>query len=118
MDEDNNILPELKDLETKLGRKVPDSLVRSLVDGSQHQDEREKSHLTNCKCCRNSSDLRRLESKMSFLKQEMVSYTSFFCSIHLVQMTHVAIYLCIYLLIHNSLCLCVYMQPFIFVYVT
>lgn len=97
MDEDNNILPELKDLETKLGRKVPDSLVRSLVDGSQHQDEREKSHLTNCKCCRNSSDLRRLESKMSFLKQEMVSYTSFFCSIHLVQMTHVAIYLSMYL---------------------
>lgn len=75
MDEDNSVLPELKDIETKLGRKVPDSLVRSLT-GGKHSDRHDKSattHLANCKFCANSSDLKRLESKMSFLKQEMVS---------------------------------------------
>lgn len=73
MDEDNNVLPDLKDLETKLGRKVPDSLVRSLV-GGKHQDKHEKSaapHLVNCSFYGNSTDLKRLESKMLFLKQEM-----------------------------------------------
>lgn len=79
MDEDGGVLPELKDIETKLGRKVPDSLVRSLV-GGQHQDEREKSaaaaaaaaHVTSRKCRSNNADLKRLEGKMLFLKQEMV----------------------------------------------
>ncbi|XP_073331673.1 leucine rich adaptor protein 1-like [Pagrus major] len=74
MDEDSGVLPELKDIETKLGRKVPDSLVRSLVGGKQ-QDEREKSaaapHVTSRKCSSNNGDLKRLESKMLFLKQEM-----------------------------------------------
>nr|XP_046237372.1 leucine rich adaptor protein 1-like [Scatophagus argus] len=73
MDEDSNLLPELKDIETKLGRKVPDGLIRSLVEG-RRQDEHEKStaaHLMNCKCCTNSTDLQRLESKMLFLRQEM-----------------------------------------------
>lgn len=73
MDEDNNIVPDLKDIETKLGRKVPDSLIRSLVEGKRHE-EHEKSaapHLMNRKCCSNSADLKRLESKMQFLKQEM-----------------------------------------------
>lgn len=78
MDEDGGVLPELKDIETKLGRKVPNSLVRSLV-GGQHQDEREKSaaaaaaaHVTSRKCRSNNADLKRLEGKMLFLKQEMV----------------------------------------------
>ncbi|XP_018545387.1 leucine rich adaptor protein 1-like [Lates calcarifer] len=73
MDEDNTVLPELKDIETKLGRKVPDSLIRSLV-GGKHHDKHEKSaapQLVNCKFCANSADLKRLESKMLFLKQEM-----------------------------------------------
>ncbi|XP_030018578.1 leucine rich adaptor protein 1-like [Sphaeramia orbicularis] len=74
MDEDNNVLPDLKDLETKLGRKVPDSLIRSLV-GGKHHDKHDKSekkpHLVNCSFCGNSTDLKRLESKMLFLKQEM-----------------------------------------------
>lgn len=75
MDEDSNVLPDLKDLETKLGRKVPESLIRSLV-GGKHHEKHEKStnaHLVNCKSCTNSSDLKRLEKKMLFLKQEMVS---------------------------------------------
>ncbi|XP_023276830.1 leucine rich adaptor protein 1-like [Seriola lalandi dorsalis] len=73
MDEDNSVLPDLKDIETKLGRKVPDSLIRSLVGGKYH-DKHDKSaapHLVNCKLCSNSADLKRLESKMQFLKQEM-----------------------------------------------
>ncbi|XP_022614530.1 leucine rich adaptor protein 1-like [Seriola dumerili] len=73
MDEDNSVLPDLKDIETKLGRKVPDSLIRSLV-GGKHHDKHDKSaapHLVNCKLCSNSADLKRLESKMQFLKQEM-----------------------------------------------
>lgn len=69
------MLPDLKDLETKLGRKVPESLIRSLV-GGKHHEKHEKStnaHLVNCKSCTNSGDLKRLEKKMLFLKQEMVS---------------------------------------------
>ncbi len=75
MDEDNSVLPDLKDIETKVGRKVPESLARSLV-GGKHHDEHEKSaapHSVTRKCCTNSADLKRLESKMLFLKQEMVS---------------------------------------------
>lgn len=67
MDEDSSVLPELKDLETKLGRKVPDSLVRSLV--GKHHDKHEKA----AKFCAKSTDFKRLESKMLFLKQEMAN---------------------------------------------
>lgn len=73
MDEDNNVLPDLKDIETKLGLKVPDSLIRSLA-GGKHHDKHEKTtapHLVNCKLYANNADLKRLESKMLFLKQEM-----------------------------------------------
>ncbi|TKS92811.1 leucine rich adaptor protein 1-like [Larimichthys crocea] len=71
MDEDNSVMPELKDIETKLGRKVPDSLIRSLVAGKHHEEHEKSAHLTNRKCCNSSTDLKRLESKMLFLKQEM-----------------------------------------------
>ena len=75
MDEDTNAMPDLRDIETKLGRKVPDSLIRSLA-GGKHHDRHEKSaaphQLLDCKFCANSADLKRLESKMLFLKQEMV----------------------------------------------
>ncbi|XP_071758897.1 leucine rich adaptor protein 1-like [Centroberyx gerrardi] len=70
MDEDN-VAPDFKDIETKLGRKVPDSLIRSLV-GGKHHDKHEKSaapHLAKNRA--SSADLKRLESKMLFLKQEM-----------------------------------------------
>lgn len=74
MDEDTDTgsMPDLKDIESKVGRKVPDSLVRSLAAG-----KRPDEHLTGCKrhnsSTSNSTDLKRLESKMLFLKQEMVS---------------------------------------------
>ncbi|XP_074479591.1 leucine rich adaptor protein 1-like [Sebastes fasciatus] len=78
MAEDNNVLPDLKDIETKLGLKVPESLIRSLA-GGKHQDKQDKStaaaagtaHLGNCKRYAKNADLTRLESKMLFLKQEM-----------------------------------------------
>uniref|UniRef100_A0A3Q3X1I9 Uncharacterized protein n=1 Tax=Mola mola TaxID=94237 RepID=A0A3Q3X1I9_MOLML len=69
MDEDACALPDLKDIETKVGRKVPDSLVRSLAAGKRH-DEHE-TRATSCQRRSNSADFRRLESKMLFLKQEM-----------------------------------------------
>lgn len=73
MDEDN-VLPDFKDIETKLGRKVPDSLVRSLVGAKHHDKHEENSTKPNfVKNRANSADLKRLESKMLFLKQEMVS---------------------------------------------
>ncbi|XP_068444182.1 leucine rich adaptor protein 1-like [Clinocottus analis] len=73
MDEDKHVMPDLKDIETKLGLKVPDSLARSLAAGT-HPDKHEKSaapHLGNRKLCADNADLKRLESKMLFLKQEM-----------------------------------------------
>ncbi|XP_038123436.1 leucine rich adaptor protein 1-like [Cyprinodon tularosa] len=77
MDEERSDSPDLTDIETKLGRKVPDGLVRSLAGGT-HSDrhEHEESaapHLDNCKFCANSADLKRLQSKMLILKQEMAN---------------------------------------------
>lgn len=74
MDEDGSVLPELKDLETKLGRKVPDSLFRSLT-GGKPADTHDKpaARLANGKCWTNSADLKRLASKMQFLKEEMAN---------------------------------------------
>ncbi|KAM8899805.1 leucine rich adaptor protein 1-like [Spinachia spinachia] len=73
MEEDNSALPDLKDLETKLGLKVPESLVRSLAAGKR-PEPREKSgapHSGTLKAFGNTADLKRLEGKMLFLKQEM-----------------------------------------------
>lgn len=71
MEEDNSVMRDLKDIETKLGRKVPDSLFRSLAGGKH--DKSAAPHSGNCKCCANSADIKRLESKMMFLKQEMAN---------------------------------------------
>ncbi|KAA8582456.1 hypothetical protein FQN60_006127 [Etheostoma spectabile] len=69
MDE-GNVLPDLKDIEAKLGLKVPDSLIRSFA-GGKHHDKSPAPHLANCKLHANNADLKRLETKMLFLKQEM-----------------------------------------------
>lgn len=68
--------PELKDLETKLGRKVPDGLVRSLLAGGKRNEK--SPHLSSCKFCADSADLERLQSKMLVLRQEMVSFSQVF----------------------------------------
>ncbi|KAK5848424.1 hypothetical protein PBY51_006039 [Eleginops maclovinus] len=65
MEEDNPRLPDLRDIETKLGLKVPDGLIRSLSAGKPQ----ERSSL--CSLSTNSADLQRLQSKMMFLRQEM-----------------------------------------------
>ncbi|XP_069561325.1 leucine rich adaptor protein 1-like [Brachyistius frenatus] len=76
MDEKSSVAPELRDIETKLGRKVPESLFRSLAGGRQ-SDKHDKSaaapQLANGERVANSADLKRLESKMQFLKQEMAN---------------------------------------------
>ncbi|KAG7262702.1 LOW QUALITY PROTEIN: hypothetical protein CRUP_025507 [Coryphaenoides rupestris] len=70
MEEDNNnisaaVVPDFKDLESKLGLKVPESLVRSLA-------ERNVEHKTlETPNAHRSAALKRLEGKMLFLKQEM-----------------------------------------------
>lgn len=77
MDEDTDTgsLPDLKDIESKVGRKVPDSLIRSLAGGKRPDEHDKAAHLTSCKrqnsSQSSSTDLKRLESKMLFLKQEM-----------------------------------------------
>ncbi|XP_037116854.1 leucine rich adaptor protein 1-like [Syngnathus acus] len=68
MDEGGFALPELKDLETKLGRKVPESLVRSLV-GGRH----DKVTPPAARPGHNSADFDRLEGKIFYLKQEMAN---------------------------------------------
>ncbi|XP_008433951.1 leucine rich adaptor protein 1-like [Poecilia reticulata] len=77
MDEERSGSPDLTDIETKLGRKVPDGLVRSLAGGRRSDmHEHDKSaapHLANCKFCANSTDLKRLQGKMLFLRQEMAN---------------------------------------------
>nr|XP_020467100.1 leucine rich adaptor protein 1-like [Monopterus albus] len=72
MDEAYNVLPDLKDIETKVGRKVPESLIRSLAAGQHHDKQEMVAPLVMNGTFRDSSaDLKRLESKMLFLKQEM-----------------------------------------------
>ncbi|KAL2079010.1 hypothetical protein ACEWY4_024754 [Coilia grayii] len=71
MDEENG-LPDFKDLEIKMGRKVPESLIRSFAEGdlkTKNEDQRLPTPVTVKN--HTSADLKRLESKMLFLKQEM-----------------------------------------------
>lgn len=70
MDGDSNGPPDLSDIESKVGRKVPESLVRSLTAGRPHEDKTACARPAS-RNCPNSADLKRLEGKMLFLKQEM-----------------------------------------------
>ncbi|MBN3310229.1 leucine rich adaptor protein 1-like [Amia ocellicauda] len=63
------VLPDFKDIESKMGRKVPESLIRSLEEGL-HQTKDDKPALPNAVSLSDCA-LKRLESKMLFLKQEM-----------------------------------------------
>lgn len=75
MAEDNRVLPDLKDIEIKMGRKVPESLVRSLVAGKRHEEREKLAISSSCKRRSKSADVERLEGKILFLKQEMVRTT-------------------------------------------
>lgn len=72
MAEDSRVLPDLKDIETKMGRKVPESLVRSLAAGKRHEEREKSATSSSCKRCSKSADVERLEGKLLFLRQEMV----------------------------------------------
>ncbi|KAM9827571.1 leucine rich adaptor protein 1-like [Neosynchiropus ocellatus] len=69
MEDSRPALPDLNDLESKLGRKVPESLIRSLV--GRGQEEKSDTALHPLTCELKSADVKRLESKIQFLKQEM-----------------------------------------------
>ncbi|XP_041739939.1 leucine rich adaptor protein 1-like [Coregonus clupeaformis] len=69
--EEDSVLSDFKDIEKKLGRKVPESLIRSLAGGNHHHDKHEDRKPATPKNRSNSADLKRLENKMLFLKQEM-----------------------------------------------
>ncbi|XP_017269813.1 leucine rich adaptor protein 1-like [Kryptolebias marmoratus] len=69
MDDDGGgFSPELRDLEAKLGRKVPDGLVRALLAGGKRSE-----FSSSRKLCADSADLERLQSKMLLLRQEMAN---------------------------------------------
>lgn len=57
-----NELPDLRDLEHKLGRKVPESLMRSFTGGSEIRSP-------------DARDLHTLNGKIIFLRQQMVSFS-------------------------------------------
>ncbi|KAL4641511.1 leucine rich adaptor protein 1-like [Arapaima gigas] len=68
--EEDRVLPDFRDIETKLGRKVPEILVQCLAEGVLQRAREEKKPAVTLSPAA-STDLRRLESKMLFLKQEM-----------------------------------------------
>ncbi|XP_076872589.1 leucine rich adaptor protein 1-like [Brachyhypopomus gauderio] len=69
--EEENTVPDFKDIEGKLGRKVPDSLIRSITE-EVHKGKTDSRFTPTTKANQSTtSDLKRLESKMLLLKQEM-----------------------------------------------
>ncbi|TWW63150.1 leucine rich adaptor protein 1-like [Takifugu flavidus] len=71
MAEDDRVFPDLKDIETKVGRKVPESLARSLLGGKRHEEREKAAMSSTCKRRSSSAEVKRLEGKMLFLRQEM-----------------------------------------------
>lgn len=72
MAEDSRVFPDLKDIETKVGREVPEGLARSLAGGKRHEERETAAPPSTCKRRGSSADVRRLEGKLLFLRQEMV----------------------------------------------
>ncbi|XP_040273086.1 leucine rich adaptor protein 1-like [Bufo gargarizans] len=63
--------PDLRDIEIKLGRKVPESLARSLRE--EHGDWKKDATRSECPLSpAQSSTLERLESKLQLLRQDMI----------------------------------------------
>ncbi|XP_038660251.1 leucine rich adaptor protein 1-like [Scyliorhinus canicula] len=65
------VLPDLKEIESKMGRKVPDSLLRSLREDQLGRHKEDKVSLSTSGTLSNSSTLERLETKIQILKLEM-----------------------------------------------
>ncbi|MBN3287356.1 LUR1L protein, partial [Polyodon spathula] len=64
------VLPDFKDIETKVGRRVPESLVRSFKERQETRDEIPALSTTLVNVSE-SSALKSLGTKMQVLKQEM-----------------------------------------------
>ncbi|XP_078426673.1 leucine rich adaptor protein 1-like [Cetorhinus maximus] len=65
------VLPELKEIETKMGRKIPESLLRSLREDQLGRHKDDKVTLSTSGTLSDSSTLQRLETKIQILKLEM-----------------------------------------------
>ncbi|MBN3286486.1 LUR1L protein, partial [Polyodon spathula] len=68
---EDTVLPDFKDIETKVGRRVPESLVRSFKERQETRDEIPALSTTLVNVSE-SSALKSLGTKMQVLKQEMV----------------------------------------------
>ncbi|KAG7458877.1 hypothetical protein MATL_G00225260 [Megalops atlanticus] len=69
---EDNLGLDFKDIETKLGRKIPESLIRSITEGRLHETKDEKPVTPAVPLNQESANASvRLQRKMTFLKQEM-----------------------------------------------
>ncbi|KAJ8336143.1 hypothetical protein SKAU_G00394860 [Synaphobranchus kaupii] len=69
---DDNAGLDFKDIETKLGRKIPESLIRSITEGSLEDAVDETPVTPSVPFDQESTNASvRLQRKMTFLKQEM-----------------------------------------------
>ncbi|XP_069777386.1 leucine rich adaptor protein 1-like isoform X2 [Narcine bancroftii] len=66
------VLPELKELEIKLGRKIPESLLRSLRGDRPERHTDGKGAPSGSDARSNCNALERLETKIRILKLEML----------------------------------------------
>ncbi|XP_051875691.1 leucine rich adaptor protein 1-like [Pristis pectinata] len=65
------VLPELKELEIKMGRKIPESLLRSLREEQPGRHTDDQVVLSTSGTLSNCNTLERLETKIQILKLEM-----------------------------------------------
>ncbi|KAJ8411101.1 hypothetical protein AAFF_G00181360 [Aldrovandia affinis] len=69
---EDNVSMDFKDIETKLGRKIPESLIRSITEGRLQDTIDEKPVTPPVPFNQESTNASvRLQRKMTFLKQEM-----------------------------------------------
>lgn len=78
---------DLRDIEIKLGRKVPESLARSLREEPPNTTDGFPQH-TLPGTFPQASTLERLETKIQLLRQDMVSVTSTDSCVHHVPCGH------------------------------
>ncbi|XP_055488570.1 leucine rich adaptor protein 1-like [Leucoraja erinacea] len=68
---EERVQPELKELEIKMGRKIPESLLRSLREDPPGRHTGDKVALSASGTLNNCNTLERLETKIQILKLEM-----------------------------------------------
>lgn len=68
---DDNPVLDFKDIETKMGRKIPEGLMRSIWQGRSKEAKEEKIAV-QCDTGDKAGASQRLQCKVLHLKQEMV----------------------------------------------